>query len=116
MALVLRNGDYVPDGLGGFQRAEGAAEVLERVLWKLTVRRGSFPFLPGLGSRMYQLRREKSSVWETLARQFAAEALAGLDGVTVTGAQVERQDDWLLVSVALLWQGTRLSVTVQLEG
>ena len=39
-----------------------------------------------------------------------------MDGLTVTGAQVERQDDWLLVSVALLWQGTRLSVTVQLEG
>ena len=32
MALILREGDYVPDGRGGFQTAEGAEELLERVL------------------------------------------------------------------------------------
>ena len=104
MSLLLKQRDYVADGNGGVAVVRDGEALVNEAL------------LPGLGSRMYQLRREKSSVWETLARQFAAEALAGLDGVTVTGAQVERQDDWLLVSVALLWQGTRLSVTVQLEG
>lgn len=116
MSLLLKQRDYVADGNGGVAVVRDGEALVNEALFRLTVRRGSFPFLPGLGSRMYQLPREKSSVWETLARQFAAEALAGLDGVTVTGAQVERQDDWLLVSVALLWQGTRLSVTVQLEG
>lgn len=61
MALVLREGDYVPDGRGGFRSAEGGQEVLERVLWKLTVRRGSFPFLPELGSRLHLLGRWKSA-------------------------------------------------------
>lgn len=116
MSLLLKQRDYVADGNGGVAVVRDGEALVNEALFRLTVRRGSFPFLPGLGSRMYQLPREKSSVWETLARQFAAEALAGLDGVTVNGAQVERQDDWLLVSVALLWQGTRLSVTVQLEG
>ena len=41
MALILRAGDYVPDEKGGFQSAQGAQELLERALWKLTVRRGS---------------------------------------------------------------------------
>ena len=30
-AAKLRNGDYVPDGVGGFATASGAEAVLERV-------------------------------------------------------------------------------------
>ena len=51
MELMVRDGDYVPDGAGGFLRAEGSQELLQRVLWKLSIRRGSFPLLPDLGSR-----------------------------------------------------------------
>lgn len=65
---------------------------------------------------MERLRREKPSAWETLAKQFAVEALAGLDGVTVAGAAVRREQEALMVTVELLWQGTALSVTAQLEG
>ena len=43
MELMVRDGDYVPDGAGGFLRAEGSQELLQRVLWKLSIRRGSFP-------------------------------------------------------------------------
>ena len=54
MELMVRGGDYLPDGRGGFRRAEGDDELLQRVLWKLSVRRGSFPFLPELGSLLGQ--------------------------------------------------------------
>ena len=37
-------------------------------------------------------------------------------GLTVTGASVRREDEALWVTVELLWQGTGLSVTAQLEG
>ena len=47
MELMVRDGDYLPDGAGGFRRAEGAEELLQRVLWKLSIPRGSFPLLPG---------------------------------------------------------------------
>ena len=40
---MVRNGDYVNDGAGGFLRAEGTDELLQRVLWKLSIPRGSFP-------------------------------------------------------------------------
>ena len=116
MELLIQNGDYVPDGKGGFRRALGSDELLQRALFKLTARRGSFPFLPELGSRMYQLRREKPSAWGALARQFAVEALAGLDGVTVAGAEARQERDVLTVTAELLWQGTPLSVTARLEG
>ena len=53
--LLLRDGDYVPDGQGGLRRAEGTDGLLQRVLFQLSARRGSFPFLPELGSRLYAL-------------------------------------------------------------
>ena len=49
MELRLEQGDYVPNGAGGFQRLEGAEALLQRVLFRLTARRGQFPFLPELG-------------------------------------------------------------------
>lgn len=116
MSLLLKERDYAADGNGGITVVRDGDALVNEVLFRLTARRGSFPFLPSLGSRMEQLRREKPSAWESLARQFAVEALAGLDGVTVTGAAVRRERDALMVTVAVLWQNTSLSVTVQLEG
>ena len=116
MSLLLNERDYVADGNGGVTVVRDGEAIMNEVLFRLTARRESFPFLPELGSRMEQLRREKPSAWETLARQFAVEALAGLDGVTVTGASVRRERDALMVTVELLWQGTALSATAQLEG
>lgn len=117
MSLRLEERDYALDGNGGVAAAEddGAAFV-DEVLFRLTARRGSFPFLPELGSRIYQLRREKPSAWESLAGQYAAEALAGMTDVTVTGARVSRTEDGLSVAVDLLWQDSPLTVTAQLEG
>lgn len=42
--LVIRNGDYVPDGSGGLRRAQGREALLERVIFRLTAHRGQFPF------------------------------------------------------------------------
>ena len=57
MELKLRNKDYVPDGQGGFVRCLGWEGVLAEALFRLSCRRGSFPFLPELGSRLYLLGR-----------------------------------------------------------
>ena len=116
MSLLLNERDYTADGNGGVTVVRDGEALVNEVLFRLTARRGSFPFLPELGSRMGQLRREKPSAWETLARQFAAEALSGLDGVTVTGAAVYQERDALMVTVELMWENTALSVTAQLEG
>ena len=44
--LLLRDGDYVPDGQGGLRRAEGTDGLLQPVLFQLSARPGSSPFLP----------------------------------------------------------------------
>ena len=73
----LREGDYRPDGAGGFALATGGAGVLERVLFLLTARRGGFPLLPEVGSRLYLLSRARPSARGALGASYAAEALAG---------------------------------------
>ena len=110
MSLLLKDRDYVRDGNGGVAVARDGEALVNEALFRLTARRGSFPFLPRLGSRMGELRREKPSDWDALARQFAVEALDGLEEVTVIGVRVRRDQDALLVMTDLLWQGEALTV------
>ena len=90
MELKMRNGDYVPDGIGGEKRAVGTEELLARALFRLSVRRGSFPFLPELGSELHLLGREKPSARRAAAKQYAAAALAEESALTVE--DVERTE------------------------
>ena len=92
MENLLRDGDYVPNGFGGFTRLYGAQEVLARALFKLTCRRGALPFLPELGSRLLELGKEKPARRAALARQYAAQALCGM-GLEVEDAEVTQTAD-----------------------
>lgn len=112
MELLIRDGDYVPDGKGGFRRAEGAEEVLQRALFKLGARRGSFPFLPELGSELYRLAREKPSNWESLARQYGVQALQG-EELEVTEVNVRPAEEGAEVEFLLDWQGETLRAAVE---
>lgn len=112
--MLIRNGDYVPDGQGSVLSAGGGDAAICDVLFRLSARRGGFPLMPELGSQMHRLRWEKPSARTALARRYAVEALSGLVGVAVTDAGVTVAGDRLLVQVELLWQGEPL--TVELEG
>lgn len=116
MALLFHDGDYVPDGSGGFQRVKGSAEVLERALWKLSVRRGSFPFLPKLGSRLHLLCRAPAREREALAEGYVKEALAD-EELTVTAvrftALAEGRGE---LAVSLLYKGETLTATMEVGG
>ena len=57
MELKIKDRDYVADGAGGLVRVSGWDELLERVLFKLSVRRGSFALAPELGSKLHLLWR-----------------------------------------------------------
>lgn len=114
MSILMKEGDYIPDGQGSVLSVSGGEAVICDVLFRLCARRGGFPLMPELGSRMYRLGRERPSARTLLARQYAVEALSGLDDVAVTDAAVSTVGDGLLVRVYLLWQGRAL--TVELEG
>jgi len=113
--LKLRDGDYVPDGKGGLETVEGTEELLERVLWKLTVRRGSFPFLPTLGSRLHLLGRAAPKGRPALARQYVAEALAD-EAVTVTDVALEPIQGGAALTVRMDREGEELTARVEIGG
>ena len=112
MELMVRDGDYVSDERGDFRRAEGSDELLQRVLWKLSIPRGSFPLLPELGSRLHLLGRQKPSQRASLARQYAAQALADEPELTVAGAELEGSS----LRVLLEYRGEELALTMETGG
>ena len=115
MELKLIDGDYVPNSEtgSGFETVAGDEEILQRVLYKLTVNRGSFPFFPDLGSRLWLLGREKKSARDSAARQFVAEALEDEAGISVADVAVTELTDSLSVYLKLIHDGTVRTVTVE---
>lgn len=114
MELKLRDGDYVPDGKGGMERVEGAEELLERVLWKLSVRRGSFPLLPELGSRLYLLPRARPGERDALAAQYAAEALADEADLALNTVTLTENGEKSTLRLELEWRGEAFTVETAL--
>ena len=114
MERILRDGDYVPDGTGGLTQADGGREELARVLFRLGARRGGLPFLPELGSRLYQLGREKPSARQALAGQYVTEALQSERDVQVVSTTWEQVGDRARLTVELEWRGERLTARLEL--
>ena len=104
MELLLREGDYVADGRGGVVRLEGEEALLQRVLFRLTARRGGLSVLPELGSRLYLLGREPPEGRLSAARQYVAEAL-GEEDVTVESVELEQGAAGMLSLRVCLSQG-----------
>lgn len=113
--LQIRNGDYVPDGRGGLRRAEGREDLLERVLFRLTARRGQFPFLEDLGSSLWRLGRVGTAGRQAAAKQYVAEALADEEGLTVETVTLTQEADAAHVTAELTYQGETLSVTLEVQ-
>lgn len=114
MERKLINGEYVPNGAGGLTNLEGAQEVLARVLFRLTARRGGLPFRPDLGSRLHQILREKPSTRQALAAQYAAEALEEERDLKLSQVEWQDTEDGGRVVVRLEWRGETLTAQVDL--
>lgn len=110
MVNKIVNGDYVPQG-SGIARAQGVQAAFANAVFCLQCRRGSFPFLPELGSRLWQLGRVRQGEWEACARQYCLEALQGT-GVELQGVKVTPQGQALCVEATLGLGETTLSVEV----
>lgn len=116
MELRRHNGDYVPDGAGGFETLTGGEELLQRVLWRLQIPRGSFPFLPELGSELHLLLRAAPAERPALARQYVARALEPED-VTIDSVDLSYGEEGsAIVTVRLTGEGTTLTLSVQAGG
>ena len=107
MELKIKDRDYVADGAGGLVRVSGWDELLERVLFKLSVRRGSFALVPELGSKLHLLWRGK---------QYVAEALADEEGLSVTGMELAEKNGFLELRVLLRYENETGEAVVTIGG
>ena len=115
MELELRNGDYAADGAGGLRRVEGREALLQRVLFRLTARRGTFPFWESLGSRLWALGQAPAPQRRAAARQYVTEALAE-EPVTVEDVTLEEgPEGTAAVTARLRYEGGDLPVTVEVR-
>jgi len=92
MELKLIDGDYVADGGGGQVGLSGNEALLQRVLFRLTARRGRFPLAEKMGSQLWKLSRENGSRRLSAARQYVVEALEEED-VVLTDVRLEEAGD-----------------------
>jgi len=112
MELWLINGDYAADGAGGFVSLNGDEALLQRVLFRLCARRGAFPLLPKLGSRLWLLGREKPLSRLSAAREYVEEALEE-ENVSVERVSLsDGGEGRILVNVWLRRNGETMEVTV----
>lgn len=110
MDFKLQNGDYIPDGRGGLALVGGEEETLQRALIRLTARRGAFPWLPELGSRLYLLRHTRPEARAVMAEAYVSEALAAETDVTVEEWELEDGGDGRLLLTVRLRAGARSAV------
>ncbi len=116
MELKIKDGDYAADGYGGLERVSGSGELLQRVLFRLRVRRGSFPFLPTLGSRLHQLGAQPRAQREAAAHAYVAEALSEEEDLVVEGVTLASgEDGQARLAVHLRWKGEALDAAVALQ-
>lgn len=113
--LKIRDGDYRRWG-GGLETVDGAEALLQRVMFRLTARRGAFPFRESLGSRLWQLGRVPAPQRKAAAMQYAAEALRD-EALTVEDVALQELPDGAIAMTAVLrgGGGKTLSVTVDIR-
>jgi hypothetical protein len=112
MEMKFRDGDYVPNVWGGFETVSGADELMQRLLFKLTARRGAFPFLPELGSRLYLLAREKPSTRKSAAEMYVREALSDESDITLLNLELTEDGDGFLLKMSFEYEGEELTLSV----
>ena len=108
--LALVNGDYQPRG-NGLRTVTGDAALLQRILLKLTVHRGQFPFGEEFGSRLWTLSQLRPSERQAAAEQYVVEALAdeaGLKALAESGGTAK-------LTVCVSVNGTQMTVEAALQ-
>ena len=115
MELILRNGDYVSDGAAGLRRVQGQEALLQRVLFRLSAKRGMFPFWETLGSRLWLLGQVPVSARQAAAKQYVAEAFAEEQGLRVEDVFLTQNGESASLTAELSYGEERLSVTMELR-
>lgn len=113
MELKLTDGKYSTKACV-LETVSGYEELAQRIMMKLTARRGKFWPKPDYGSNLYKLiNGEKPSNREQAVRQYVAEALADEPGVTLQAISIEElAPDTIFIKLDFAYSGSIFSVEI----
>ena len=112
--LALVNGDYAAKG-NGLAAVSGKEAVLQRVLMKLTARRGQFPFMENFGSQLWTLGQLHHAERQVAAEQYVTEALADETGLKVDSVTLADSGGTAKLTVVITAEETQLTAEVALQ-
>ena len=113
MELKLTDGKYTAKAQT-FNTVTGNEELAQRIMMKLTARRGRFWPKPDYGSNLYKLiNGEKPSNRENAVRQYAAEALSDEEGIDLQTVEIsETASDAIFIKLYFVCTDGGFSVEI----
>lgn len=90
------------------------AGILELVLNRLRIKKGSFPLDPNLGSELYKLCGINGNKLIPKALTYVKEALASMSEVTVTEVYTSQKSDILELNIQMVIENTPVETQVTL--
>lgn len=98
---LIVNGDHSVDHRGIPVTLTGERELIQRALFRLTVRKGSFQEDPSFGSELFKLGGIIGGDLARMAQSYAQEALLPMPEVGVSGVSLERRGELLRLHISL---------------
>ena len=113
MELKLTDGKYTARA-SYLDTVTGYEELAQRIMMKLTARKGKFWPKPDYGSNLYKLiNGEKPSKRENAVRQYVAEALSDETGVELQSIKIEETaSDAIFIRLDFSYSGSSFSVEI----
>ena len=115
MDTAIKDGDFQTNGSGLPVQISGARELLQRAVFRLPVKRGSFFYDQQLGSRLYTLKGSYGNreMLSENAMQMVREALKPMAEVTPLGVRASMTgSDRLSLTVSLLADRKQMELEV----
>lgn len=115
LKLDFENRDLARSPQGWPVPIEGAEEAAQRLLLRLTMRRGSFRLDPELGSRLYAMPRGDGGRMERFAREAVEEALSDMPEARLEelSCRYDADEDRAFVDCRFIWRGQSIDLTVE---
>lgn len=113
MELKLTEGRYTARARS-LETVTGYEELAQRIMMKLTARRGKFWPMPDYGSNLYKLiNGEKPSNRENAVRQYVAEALSDETGIELISVNIEETaSDAIFIKLEFAYSDGSFSVEI----
>jgi len=111
LELKLVDGNYLPFKNGGLQSVRGIDETAQRIVMKLSAKRGQFLPMPEFGSLLHTLPLYKPSLQKVAAIGFVKECLADEPDIVIRDLDLLPLQDHISISLSITLNNRNINIT-----